>query len=126
MAKSMKTSAQLKQAKEKRAKKAMQKWLRSPEMTKKHVVPISTEGMKEVAIEMSMADRLQEKKLPQVRGALVNPHVPVKLGSTKGYVHWKIDATRMKNFTNAEGNKLTQGRYKQLLKDAKKHGLLTN
>ncbi len=102
-------------------KRAKAKWLRSAEMQKMHVVPVSTLGLKEITIEMNMAQRLEEKKLPQVRGTLVDPHVPVKLASTKGFVHWKIDMKRMKTFISAKGSKLSKGRYKQVLKDAEKH-----
>ena len=105
-------------------KLAKAKWLKSAEMQKMHVVPVSTVGLKEVTIEMNMAQRLLEKKLPQVRGTLVEPHIPVKLGSTKGFVHWKIDMKRMKGFITSEGSKLAKGRFKQILKDAEKHGLL--
>jgi hypothetical protein len=113
------------QAKKLAAKKlAKAKWLKSAEMQKMHVVPVSTLGLKEITIETCMAQRLEEKKLPQVRGTLVDPHVPVKLGSTNGFVHWKIDMKRMKGFISSEGSKLAKGRYKQILKDAEKHGLL--
>jgi hypothetical protein len=105
-------------------KRAKAKWLKSAEMQKMHVVPVSTEGLRQITIEMNMAQRLADKKLPQVRGTLLNPHVPVKLASTKGFVHWKIDMKRMKGFIANEGNKLIEGRYKQILKDAEKHGLL--
>ncbi len=87
------------QAKKLAAKKLAQaKWLKSAEMQKMHVVPVSTMGLKEITIETCMAQRLEEKKLPQVRGTLVDPHVPVKLGSTNGFVHWKIDMKRMEGF----------------------------
>ena len=70
-------------------KGARTKWLNSAEMQKKHVVPFCTKGVDEVTFETCMADRLQEKKLPQHRATCMN--LPMKLGSTKGFVHWKID-----------------------------------
>ena len=56
-------SAQKKPAAKTSAKEA---WLQSPEMQKNHVVPVSTQGITEVTIEMNMAERFQEAMLPQV------------------------------------------------------------
>ena len=112
------------QPKAKRMPKKVAAWLETPEMQEKHAVPVSTQGLTNITIEMSMAERLQEKKLPQVRGAILTPQIPLKLGSTKGYVHWKIDKDRLKSFVKAESNKLEVGRYEGIMKDAAKMGML--
>ena len=111
-------------AKPKTVPKKVTAWLETPEMQEKHAVPVSTQGLTKIWIDMSMAERLQEKKLPQVRGAILTPQIPVKLGSTKGYVHWKIDKDRLKSFVKAESNKLEVGRYEGIMKDAAKMGML--
>ena len=71
---------------------------------KNHVVPISTKGIQSITIPISLAHKLDERKLPQVRATLTEPHLPVKLGATKGVVHWKLDKTRLRRFTECEAN----------------------
>ena len=55
----------------------------------------------------------------------MKPHMPVKLGSTNGFVHWKIDEHRLQGFINAETNKLEFGRYAAIMKQARKMGMLS-
>jgi hypothetical protein len=112
-----------KATKAKAAKRSKQAWLASPGMNIPHVVPIKTLGMTEVTIEMTMAQRMNEESIPQVRGTLMN--VPWKLGTTKeGFVHWKIDKDRLKGWLKKEKSKLVQALFRQQLVDAKKIGML--
>jgi hypothetical protein len=103
--------------------RSKQAWLASAPMNIPHVVPIKTLGMTEVTIEMTMAQRMNEESIPQVRGTLMN--VPWKLGTTKeGFVHWKIDKERLKGWLKKEKSKLVQALFRQQLVDAKKIGML--
>ena len=87
-------------------------------LTQKSVVPISTKGIQSITIPISLAQMLEETKLPQVRGTLMDPHVPVKLGSTNGVVHWKIDATRLRRFIMAEAHPEQKRMYESVLAQA--------
>ena len=80
--------------------------------------------MTEVTMEMSMEERLDEAKLPQVKAVMEND-IPVKLGSTKeGFVHWKVDFERQTAMMEERAKKLQAGEYKDLLKYAA-GGILT-
>ena len=70
----------------------------------KTVVPISTVGMQAITIAMSMEERADEKKLPQVRATMAEPMLPVKLGSSKGVVMWKFDKVRLERFIQANSS----------------------
>ena len=80
--------------------------------------------MSEVTFEMNMAQRMQEAKLPQIRGTLLTPHLPVKIGSTKCFVHWKIDKPRLKDWLSSETAKVQKEIDKRNLDDAEKMAML--
>ena len=129
-----KADAKQKQTKAKKAtpsKKQMERkknkkneLLASPCMQAKAEVPIQVRGMSEVTFEMNMATRMQEAKLPQIRGTPLTPHLPVKIGSTKGFVHWKIDKPRLKDWLSSETAKVQKEIDKRNLDDAEKMAML--
>ena len=93
-------------------------------MRKKEDVSVSTDGMTEVTMELSMAERLDEKKLPEVK-AVVENDIPVKLGSTpEGFVHWKPDYTRFEESTKQKAKELKKGDLKDIIEHAKLKGIL--
>ena len=93
-------------------------------MRKKEDVSVSTDGMTEVTMELSMAERLDEKKLPEVK-AVVENDIPVKLGSTpEGFVHWKIDYKRAQDATKEKAKQLQAGKFMDVLEHAKQKGIL--
>ena len=108
------------------APKAVLKDASTKQATEKTVVPVSTVGIHAITIAISMAERLDEKKLPQVRATMAEPHLPVKLGSTKGVVMWKIDKVRLMRFIEAANSSAEEVEFlKKVHEKAAGAGMLT-
>ena len=71
-----------------------------------------------------MAERMKEKNLPKIRGTLMAPRLPVKIGATGGFVHWKIDKKRLEGWLKKEKNKKMKHIFKKNIQDAKQMGIL--
>ena len=73
-------------------------------------VPVSTEGFREVEVEVAWEERSSDKKLAQIRGT--DGKLPIKLGCEGGVGFWKLDKKRLKNFIPAERDPNMTQRYK--------------
>ena len=115
-------------AKIKEAQKAAQATIKKAKKVKKvkkeatGPVPVNTEGCNEVQLEVSWAERKNDKTIPAIRGTYEK--LPVKLGAEGGAVFWKLDKERLKNFIVCEQDPKMVKRYKAIEKEAKKLGLL--
>ena len=83
---------------------------------------MNTEGCNEVQLEVSWAERKNDKTMPAIRGTY--ERLPIKLGAESGAVFWKLDKARLQNFIACEQDPKMVKRYKAINQEAKKLGLL--
>ena len=86
------------------------------------LVPVSTEGCREVEVKVAWEERSSDKKLAQIRGT--DGKLPIKLGCEGGVGFWKLDKKRLKNFIQAERDPKMKLRYLHIIKEAAKLELL--
>ena len=121
-------AAKIKEATKKAEKKAAQATIKKAKKVKKvkkeaaGPVPVNTEGCNEVQLEVSWAERKNDKTIPAIRGTY--ERLPIKLGAEAGAVFWKLDKARLQNFIACEQDPKMVKRYKAINQEAKKLGLL--
>ena len=117
--------AKLKEAKKQKEKKRAQAKKRRLAKEAREAagpVPVKLDGCGEVEMEVSWAERSNDKTIPQVRGTY--ERLPIKLGAEAGAVLWKLDKQRLQTFIKCEQDPKMVNRFKDIKKEARKLGLL--